>query len=364
MSQSLPIAGAQTQVNAVGLSKNDYRGNPTTLCQGCGHNSIANQIIAACYEANIVPEKIIKFSGIGCSSKSPTYFLNRSFGFNSLHGRMPSLATGALFGDYRLKGLGVSGDGDSASIGMGQFKHVMRRNLNMVYIVENNGVYGLTKGQFSATADQGLQLKKQGTNLYLPVDICMEALASRATFIARLFAGNAKQVKEVLKAALAHNGIAVLDIISPCVTFNNQESSYYSYSFGKEKEDPLHDISFHAASEGLQSTIAYVPPKPEITLEADMIDGETREVTLHDGSVIILKALDKDYDPTNRLEAMRVLEEAHENNYLVTGLIYIAPETPSLTDLYNLVETPLNRLTEKDLRPAPETIKKINDLMF
>ncbi len=367
MSEALPMTSAP--VNAVGLSKNDYRGSPSTLCQGCGHNSIASQIISACYEANILPEKIVKFSGIGCSSKSPTYFLNRSFGFNGLHGRMPSLATGALFGDSRLKGLGVSGDGDSASIGMGQFKHAIRRNVNMVYIVENNGVYGLTKGQFSATADKGLQLKKQGTNLYAPIDICMEALASRASFVARLFAGNAKQVKEVIKAALAHKGIAVLDIISPCVTFNNQESSYYSYSFGKEKEDPLHSISFHQAShqasEGPQSTITYVPPKPEIMLEGDMIDGEIREVKLHDGSVIVLKALDKDYDPTNRLEAMRVLEEAREKNFLVTGLIYVAPDdNPSLIDLYDLVETPLNRLTEKDLRPGPETVKIINDLMF
>jgi len=290
--------------------------------------------------------------------------LNRSFGFNGLHGRMPSLATGALFGDVSLKGLGVSGDGDSASIGMGQFKHAMRRNINMVYIIENNGVYGLTKGQFSATADRGLELKKQGTNMYLPIDICMEALASRATFVARLFAGNAKQVKEVLKAAMAHNGIAVLDIISPCVTFNNQESSYYSYSFGKEKENPLHDISFHQASEGPQSTISYVPPKAEITLEADMVDGEIREVRLHDGSSIVLKTLDKGYDPTNRIEAMRTLEEAAQNNWLLTGLIYVAPENPTLSEMQNLIASPLNRLTEKDLRPAPETIQTINDLMF
>ena len=365
MAETLPMAGqGAAQANKAGLSKNDYRGNPTTLCQGCGHNSISNQIIAACYEANVVPERVVKFSGIGCSSKSPTYFLNRSFGFNSLHGRMPSLATGALFGDHRLKGIGVSGDGDSASIGMGQFKHAMRRNVNMVYIVENNGVYGLTKGQFSATADKGLELKKQGINMYLPVDICMEALASRATFVARLFAGNAKQTKEVLKAAFSHNGIAVLDIISPCVTFNNQESSYYSYSFGKEKEGPLHDISFHQASEGPQSTITYVPPKPEIKLEADMIDGEIREVALHDGSTIILKALERDYDPTSRIDAMRILEEAAANNWLVTGLLYVAPASPSLTDVHTLVETPLNRLTEKDLRPARETIKTINDLMF
>jgi 2-oxoglutarate ferredoxin oxidoreductase subunit beta len=352
------------QVNTVGLTKNDYRGAPSTLCVGCGHNSIANQISAVCFEMNILPENIIKFSGIGCSSKSPTYFLGRSFGFNSLHGRMPSIATGALFGDYRLRGLGVSGDGDSASIGMGQFKHVMRRNVNMVYIVENNGVYGLTKGQFSATADKGLELKKQGTNMYLPVDICQEALASRATFIARLFAGNAKQVKEVLKAALSHRGIAVIDIISPCVTFNNQENTYYSYDFGKANEEPLHDISFHAASEGGGSSISYVPHKPEIALEADMVDGEIREVKLHDGSSIVLKTLEKNYNPTNRIEAMRVLEEAQQNNWLLTGIIYVETGKPALTELSNLTETPLNRLTEQDLRPAPETIKKINDLMF
>jgi len=364
MGTNLPMAGAAAQVNAAGLSKNDYRGAPSTLCVGCGHNSIANQIISVCYEMNVVPEKLVKFSGIGCSSKSPTYFLNRSFGFNSLHGRMPSIATGALFADYRLRGLGVSGDGDSASIGMGQFKHVMRRNVNMVYIVENNGVYGLTKGQFSATADKGLALKKQGTNLYLPVDICMEALASRATFIARLFAGNAKQVKEVLKAALAHRGIAVIDIISPCVTFNNQENTYYSYDFGKANEEPLHDISFHTASDLGGSSISFVPPKPEIQLEADMVDGEIREVKLHDGSAIVLKSLEKDYNPTDRVQAMRVLEEAAENNWLLTGIIFVDPSKPALTELSNLTETPLNRLTEKELRPGPETMKKINDLMF
>jgi len=235
---ALPMAGAPASVNLAGLSKNDYRGNPTTLCQGCGHNSISNQIIAAMYEMNVVPEKVVKFSGIGCSSKSPTYFMSRSFGFNSLHGRMPSIATGALFGDHNLKGIGVSGDGDSVSIGMGQFKHVMRRNLNMVYIIENNGVYGLTKGQFSATAERGLSLKKQGVNPYMPVDICMEALVSSATFVARSFAGNPKQVKEILKAAFAHNGIAVLDIISPCVTFNNQDNAYHSYAWGKDHEEP------------------------------------------------------------------------------------------------------------------------------
>jgi 2-oxoglutarate/2-oxoacid ferredoxin oxidoreductase subunit beta len=345
------MAGAPANTNLAGLVKNDYRGNPSTLCQGCGHNSISNQIISAMYELSIVPENVIKFSGIGCSSKSPTYFLNRSFGFNSLHGRMPSIATGALFGDISLRGVGVSGDGDSASIGMGQFKHVMRRNVNMVYIVENNGVYGLTKGQFSATAERGLSLKKQGANQYMPVDICMEALASNATFIARSFAGNPKQVKELLKAAMAHNGIAILDIISPCVTFNNQENAYHSYAWGKDHEEPLHDIT-------------YIAPRNEIILEEEMMEGEVREVTMHDGSVVILKVLDKDYDPTNRFEALRVLAEAQANNWLATGLIYIETQKPSLTDMYNLVDTPLNRLQEADLRPGPEQLDKINSLMF
>lgn len=350
MSQPLPVSGANVQVNLVGLTKNDYRGLPSTLCQGCGHNSIASQIIAALYEMSILPETVVKFSGIGCSSKSPTYFLNRSFGFNGLHGRMPSVATGALFADMTLRGLGVSGDGDTASIGMGQFKHVMRRNVNMVYIVENNGVYGLTKGQFSATAEVGLTLKKQGTNPYMPVDICMEALASNATFVARSFAGDPKQLKELLKAAINHRGIAVLDIISPCVTFNNQENAYHSYTWGKDHEAPLHDITF-------------IPAREEITVE-DFEEGTVREVTMHDGSIVLLKKLEHDYDPTDRWQAIRVLEEAQRNNWLLTGLIYIETGRPTLTDLYNLVDKPLNRLTEAELRPAPETIDRVNAMMF
>ena len=351
MTEALPMAGATVNVNLAGLTKNDYRGAPSTLCQGCGHNSISNQIIAALFETNTVPEDVLKFSGIGCSSKSPTYFLNRTFGFNSLHGRMPSIATGALFADLRMRGIGVSGDGDSASIGMGQFKHVMRRNVNLVYIVENNGVYGLTKGQFSATAERGLQLKKQGENPYMPVDICMEALVSNATFVARSFAGNSKQVKEILKAALAHDGIAVLDIISPCVTFNNQENAFHSYAWGKDHEEPLHEIS-------------YIAPRDEIMLEREMEDGEVREVAMHDGSTVILKNLEKGYDPTNRYEALRVMEEAQRNNWLVTGLLYVNTTKPNLTSIYNLVDTPLNRLTESDLRPERAAIDKVNAMMF
>lgn len=348
---ALPMAGVPANVNTIGLTKNDYRGAPTTLCAGCGHNSISNQIIGAMYELNVLPENVLKFSGIGCSSKSPTYFMNRSFGFNSLHGRMPSIATGGLFGDHTLKGIGISGDGDTASIGMGQFKHVMRRNLDLVYIVENNGVYGLTKGQFSATAERGLELKKQGTNPYMPVDICMEAVISNATFVARSFAGNAKQVKELLKAAFAHRGIAVLDIISPCVTFNNADNAHHSYAWGKDHEEPLHDIT-------------YIAPRQEIMLEKELEAGEVREVAMHDGSTVILKNLEKSHDPFNRFEALRVLEEAQQKNWLITGLIYVSENKPSLTDTYNLVDTPLNRLTEADLRPAPEMINKVNSLMF
>jgi 2-oxoglutarate ferredoxin oxidoreductase subunit beta len=337
--------------NKVGLSKNDYRGLPSTLCQGCGHNSISNQIITVCYDLDIVPEEIMKFSGIGCSSKSPAYFLNRSFGFNGLHGRMSSLATGALFADTSLRAIGISGDGDTASIGMGGFKHMVRRNAPIVYIVENNGVYGLTKGQFSATAEVGLNLKHQGINQYMPVDICMEALTSNATFVARSFAGDAKQVKELLKAALSHHGVAVLDIISPCVTFNNEENAIHSYTWGKDHEAPLHEISF-------------IPALDEIEIQGEFAEGTVREVSMHDGSTVLLKKLEKDYDPTNRSNAFQVLESAQLNNWLVTGLLYIDESKPTLTESFNLVDTPLNRLTDPYLRPAPETIDKINAMMF
>lgn len=340
----------QEQRNTAGLTRNDYKGAPSTLCQGCGHNSIAAQIVAALYDLNIVPEEVVKFSGIGCSSKSPTYFLNRTFGFNGLHGRMPSLALGAMFADSKLKGFGISGDGDTASIGMGQFKHLVRRNLPMVYIVENNGVYGLTKGQFSATAEKGLELKKQGHNSFMPVDICMEALVSNASFVARSFAGDPKQLKELLKAAFSHDGIAVLDIISPCVTFHNQDQSIHSYTGGKANEIALHEIT-------------YIPARDEITVE-DFEEGTAREVELHDGSTIVLKKLDTDYDPTNKYEALRKLEEAEENGWLLTGLLYVDPDQPTLFDAYNLVDEPLNRLTPDRLRPAPESMDALNALMF
>lgn len=280
--QTANSANTGVSINLAGLSRQDYRGAPSTLCQGCGHNSIAGQIISACYELNLIPEKVVKFSGIGCSSKSPNYFLNRSFGFNGLHGRMPSLATGVSFADTSLKIFGISGDGDTASIGMGQFKHAVRRNTPMVYIVENNGVYGLTKGQYSATAEQGIELKSHGKTKYLPVDICIEALAANATFVARSFAGDPKQVRELIKAAFHHRGIAILDIISPCITFHNLETSIHSYAGGRDHEAPIHQLSF-------------IPARDEITVE-DFEHGTVREVDMHDGSVVLLKKLEKDYD--------------------------------------------------------------------
>ncbi len=339
------------KVNQIGLEKSEYRGAPTTLCAGCGHNSISNQIIATAYELNLVPEDIVKFSGIGCSSKSPTYFLGRSFGFNSLHGRMPSVATGAMFGDHSLEGLAVSGDGDTANIGMGQFKHIMRRNVPLVYIVENNGVYGLTKGQFSATAEKGLTLKSQGINPYMSVDIVMEALTSKATFIARSFAGDASQVKELIKAAFSHNGTAILDIISPCVTFNDQAGSHHSYEWTREHRELLHDFS-------------YIPYTEEIQISEQQA-GELQTVTMHDGSQVILKKLERDYDPKDRFEAMQVLQKANEENILLTGLIYVDENAPSLLDMHQLPkDKALNRFEEKDLRPSKESLAKINELMF
>lgn len=344
------VTSSNQATNLVGLTRADYRGAPSTLCQGCGHNSVAAQIVAACYEMNLVPEKVVKFSGIGCSSKSPTYFLGRSFSFNGLHGRMPSMALGALFADRTLEAIAVSGDGDTASIGFGQFKHLVRRNLPLVYIIENNGVYGLTKGQFSATAEEGLELKHQGTNPFLPVDLAMEALISNATFVARSFAGDPKQVKELIKAAIAHQGIAVIDIISPCVTFHNHENSFHSYSFGKTHEEPLHEISLVLARE-------------EITVE-DFERGSTKEVTMFDGSTVVIKKLESDYDPTDKMQALNKLEEARTNNWLLTGLLFVDPNVPVLFDKYNIPETPLNRLGNDKLRPAEAVLDAVNESMF
>jgi 2-oxoglutarate ferredoxin oxidoreductase subunit beta len=332
------------QENLVGLTRADYRGRPTTLCQGCGHNSIASQIMAAAYEISIPPQRVIKMSGIGCSSKSPAYFMEKSHAFNGLHGRMPSVATGAVLANRTLEAIGVSGDGDTASIGLGQFKHLIRRNVHMLYIVENNGVYGLTKGQFSATADKGQELKYFGQNPFNPVDICMEALVANCGFVARSFAGDAKQVRELIKAGIAYQGTAVIDIISPCVTFNNRDESTKSYAWGRTHEEPLHDITL-------------VPMLDEILV--DYRPGESTSVEMHDGSTLRLEKLERDYEPTDRAAALQLLEKARRENVLVTGLIYFNPDLPSLDDVEDLVEAPLTRLSREMMRPTPQTLDKL-----
>lgn len=331
-------------VNLLGLTRGEYRGLPSTLCAGCGHNSISSQIIAACYEMSLPPWKTIKLSGIGCSSKSPAYFLNRSHGFNGLHGRMPSLATGALVANRGLRGIGVSGDGDTASIGIGQFIHMLRRNIPMVYIVENNGVYGLTKGQFSATADKGQVLKKGVENPFNPVDICIEALAANCGFVARSFAGDPRQVKELIKAALGYNGTAVLDIISPCVTFNNRDESTKSYTWGKEHVDPIHDMSV-------------IPEREEILVDYE--PGDVTTVEMHDGSRLVLRKLEREYNPRDRMAALMLLEQSRVNSELITGLLYLNDEQPILQDTAGLVETPIAALPPEVLRPSPESLEQL-----
>ena len=334
------------------LKREDYRGaSKSTLCPGCGHDSISNQIISVAYELGLPMWRVIKMSGIGCSSKTPAYFLKGSHGFNSVHGRMPSVATGALLANKSLTAIGISGDGDTGSIGFGQFKHSVRRNVPMVYVIENNGVYGLTKGQFSATADEGQHLKYYGTNDLPPIDLCYEALVSGATFVARSFSGDAEQVRTLLKAAIAHEGMAVLDIISPCVTFNNSPESTKSYPYGKEHEIKLHQIELLAGG--------FVPAKEEITVEPYGA-GETIEVEMHDGSFIRLKKLEKGHDPRNKVEAIRVLLDAEREHLLMTGLIYYEEPRPTLPQSLNLTETPLAQLKGDQLRPSKQAL---DDLM-
>jgi 2-oxoglutarate ferredoxin oxidoreductase subunit beta len=336
---------AKPKINLLGFDQAEYKGAPSTLCPGCGHDSISSRIVSVCFELGIQPYQMAKFSGIGCSSKTPAYFLGRSHGFNSVHGRMPSVATGALVANRSLVGLAVSGDGDTGSIGLGQFKHLIRRNVPMVYIVENNGVYGLTKGQFSATADIGQKLKYAGLNELPPIDLCTEAIIGGCTFVARSFAGDPKQVDALIKAAFSHRGLALIDIISPCVTFNNNEDSTKSYSYGKEHEERLHDMTF-------------VPAREEITVE--YAEGEVKPVTMHDGSTVILKKLENDYDPTNRAAALMKLEDARVNQQFITGLIYVRPEgSATIHDMVHMTDEPLAQLPDSKLRPSREALNSV-----
>jgi 2-oxoglutarate ferredoxin oxidoreductase subunit beta len=337
----------ETNGHKISLPTLAYQGSPSTLCKGCGHNSITSYVIEACKSVGVNPYNTVKFSGIGCSSKTPAYFLQYSHGFNALHGRMPSVATGAVLANHELLAIGISGDGDTANIGMGQFKHSCRRNLPLLYVIENNGCYGLTKGQFSATADMHARLRRETgeENNVEPFDLCLEAIIGGATFVARSFAGDKKQLVPIIKAALKHKGLAILDIISPCVTFNDFASSTKSWEWAREHEEPLHEIGF-------------VPRLPEIEVEQKA--GEATRVKLHDGSWITLRALrHEEHRVTDRASAVKLILDSHEQNEFITGMLYLAPEREDFVSAQNMIDTPLVRLPESKLRPGPEVLTAI-----
>jgi len=332
--------------NELGLTSKAYEGGISTLCAGCGHDSISAAIIQAVWGLNIEPHRVAKMSGIGCSSKSPNYFLSKAHGFNSVHGRMPSVTTGANIANRDLMYIGVSGDGDTASIGMGQFAHVIRRNLNMMYVVENNGCYGLTKGQDSATADQGSKSKKGRINPFEAIDLVALALDLGATFVARSFSGDKEQLVPLMKAAMAHKGFAIIDVVSPCVTFNNHAGSTKSYDHTRE----------HVQA---GSVVDFVPMAQEITLE--QIKGSTQNVSLHNGDSVRLSKLSDNYDPTDRHNAIHTLLEHKAQDKLMTGLIYLEPDSENFHETLNVPDQPLNELKEDVLCPGVSALKSIND---
>ncbi|HYN16432.1 MAG TPA: 2-oxoacid:ferredoxin oxidoreductase subunit beta [Terriglobales bacterium] len=335
---------AEPKTNRIGLTVIEYKGGKTTLCAGCGHNAISERIIDAMYEMGVQPERVAKLSGSGCSSKSPAYFMSRSHSFNAVHGRMPSVATGAVLANHKLIALGVSGDGDTASIGIGQFVHLMRRNLPIIYIIEDNGVYGLTKGQFSATADLGSKLKTGVINDLPPIDTCVLAIQLGASFVGRSFSGDKRQLLAMLKAAIAHRGTVMLDVISPCVTFNDHEGSTKSYKYMKDHDEPLQEINF-------------IPSFEEIDVDYD--PGTTVDVTMHDGSHMRLRKLDEDYDPTDKLRAISTLTEAHEKNETLTGVFYIEPNKPTFMDLLHVTDEPLATLPAEAVRPPKSVLDEV-----
>ena len=337
-------AGPPKKVNRIGLEVLPYKGSKTTLCAGCGHNAISERIVECFYELGVQPWTVAKFSGIGCSSKSPAYFLGLSHGFNGVHGRMPAIATGAILANRNLLGLGVTGDGDTASIGIGQFMHLVRRNLPMIYVIENNGVYGLTKGQFSATADIGSTLKTGTPNDLPPFDCCALALKWGATFVARSFSGDKRQLQAILKTAISHHGLSVIDVISPCVTFNDHEGSTKSYSYMKEHEEVLHELD-------------YVPFYEDISVEIP--EGTVTEVTMHDGSHLRIRKLDRDFDPTDRLAALAALEESEKKGEVLTGVLYVNTQKPTFVELLNLPEHPIATLPESAVRPSKAVLEQV-----
>jgi 2-oxoglutarate/2-oxoacid ferredoxin oxidoreductase subunit beta len=331
--------------NALGYTHRDYEGSISTLCAGCGHDSISGAIIEACFELDIAPHRVAKLSGIGCSSKTPTYFLGNSHGFNSVHGRMPSVLTGANLANRDLIYLGVSGDGDSASIGFGQFAHSLRRGVNMTYIVENNGVYGLTKGQFSATADRGSKSKKGLANPDNAIDLVAMALQLGATFVARSFSGDKEQLVPLIKAAIEHQGAAFIDVISPCVAFNNHAGSTKSFDYVREHNEAVNRLDFMSG---------------RAPIKVDYEPGSVQMVEQHDGTTIALKKIAADYDASDRLGAMSFLQHHAAKGQIVTGLIFVDPEPEDLHHNFNTVDAPLNSLNEPDLCPGSATLEKIN----
>jgi 2-oxoglutarate ferredoxin oxidoreductase subunit beta len=342
--ETTPMPSAQKKVNRIGLEVTPYKGSKTTLCAGCGHNAITERIIEAYWEMGVDPHRVVKLSGIGCSSKAPAYFLSASHGFNAVHGRMPSVATGALLGNHHLHAIGVSGDGDTASIGIGQFVHLMRRNLPLIYIIEDNGVYGLTKGQFSATADLGSKQKSGVINDLPAIDTCVLAIELGATFVARSFSGDKKQLSAILKAAVAHRGTAMLDVISPCVTFNDHPGSTKSYDYMKEHDEPLHEIDFVPFFENIE--VNYDP-------------GEAQEVRMHDGSHLRLRKLDHTYDATDRLKALAAIQDAHTKDEVLTGILYVNNRTRDFLELLNVVDSPLATLPQNRVRPPKAALDAI-----
>ena len=330
--------------NDLGYNIAHYEGSLSTLCAGCGHDSISAAIVQACYESNVEPHHVAKLSGIGCSSKTPTYFLGNSHGFNSVHGRMPSVATGASLANRQLKYFGVSGDGDSASIGMGQFVHVIRRNLNMVYLVMNNGCYGLTKGQDSATADMGSKGKAGSINPFEAIDLASLAIELGATFVAQSFSGDKQQLVPLIMAGMKHNGFAFINVISPCVTFNNNVGSTKSYDYVRE----------HIAA---TATVDFVPKHEEIT--ATYQEGESKDISLHDGSIIRLKKLAQNWNPTDRLSAASAMQSSRAKGEILTGLLYINEEADNLHQTLNTTQLALNSLDESDLCPGSGTLEKL-----
>jgi 2-oxoglutarate ferredoxin oxidoreductase subunit beta len=321
-----------------------YRGGKTTLCAGCGHNAISERIVEAFWEMGVRASDVIKLSGIGCSSKSPAYFLGNAHGFNAVHGRMPSVATGAMLANKKLLAIGISGDGDTGAIGIGQFVHLMRRNVPMIYIIEDNGCYGLTKGQFSPTADVGSTLKNGTLNELPPIDTCAMAIELGATFVARSFSGDKKQLSAILKAAVGHRGTAMIDVLSPCVTFNDHEGSTKSYSYVKEHDDVLGEISF-------------VPFFDDITVDYEA--GTTTQVTLHDGSRLFLKKMDAEYDPTDRVKALHILHETSRRGEYATGILYVEPDRDDFLELLNTIDAPLATLPLDKVRPTKQALDEI-----